>query len=50
MSMRRRQNGVVPSEDFKSVKLGADDKKKSQRLRWRKRTFLGIPVLVIIVL
>ncbi|KAH5411972.1 altered inheritance of mitochondria protein 6 [Parastagonospora nodorum] len=49
MSMRRRQNGVVPSEDFKSVKLGADDKKKSQRFRWRKRTFLGIPVLVMIV-
>ncbi|KAH4212079.1 altered inheritance of mitochondria protein 6 [Parastagonospora nodorum] len=49
MSMRRRQNGVVPSQDFKSVKLGADDKKKSQRFRWRRRTFLGIPVLVMIV-
>lgn len=49
MSMRRRQNGVVPSEDFQIVKLGADEK-KSQRFRWRKRSLLGIPLLVMTVL
>jgi len=50
MSMRRRQNGVVLSEDFKSVKLGAEEKRKAQKFRWRKRTLLGLPVLVMIVL
>jgi hypothetical protein len=50
MSMRRRQNGVVPTEHFKSAKLGAEQKRKSQKFRWRKRTLVGIPVLVMIVL
>lgn len=50
MSIRRRRNEDVRSEDLKSVKLGGDEKKRSQIFRWRKRTVIGLPVLVMIIL
>jgi hypothetical protein len=50
MSMRKRRNGEAQSENFKSVKLGTDEKRRSQGFRWRKRTILGLPVLAMVVL
>jgi hypothetical protein len=50
MSIRRRRNEEVRNEDFKSAKLGGDEKRRSQKLRWRKRTVIGLPVLVMSIL
>jgi hypothetical protein len=50
MSIRRRRNEEVRNEDFKSAKLGGDEKRRSHKLRWRKRTVIGLPVLVMSIL
>jgi hypothetical protein len=50
MSIRRRRNEEVRSEEFKSVNLGGDEKRRSQKFRWRKRTVIGLPVLVMTIL
>jgi hypothetical protein len=48
MSMRRRRNGEERSEEFRGVRLNGEEKTK--KLRWRKRTCLAVPVVVLVVL
>lgn len=48
MSMRRRRNGEERSEEFRGVRLNGEE--KTRKLRWRKRTCLAVPVVVLVVL
>ncbi|KAF1921585.1 PLC-like phosphodiesterase [Ampelomyces quisqualis] len=49
MSVRRRRNAEARSDGFKSVKLTGEEKSRTKKFRWRKRTCLGLPVLVLLV-
>lgn len=50
MSMRRRRNSEGRDDDFKAVRLGGDEKTRTQRWRCRRRTCLGAPVVIMAVL
>jgi hypothetical protein len=51
MSMRRRRHGTADEDGIESVRLGGEEmKKKTQKLRWRKRSCLALPVLIICIL
>lgn len=51
MSMRRRRHGTADEDGIESVRLGGEGmKKKTQKLRWRKRSCLALPVLIICIL
>lgn len=49
MSMRRRT--TARHAGYRSVKFGSnEEKRKSQNIRWRKRTCLALPVLAVCIL